>query len=124
MSNRHDIHYGRQGGRIVDYAPPTGQRLCVVCGQPMTAGQKVRHHLCDPTSIVGRACTCPPGCTDITVGDTGTCDTACEVCRVMRGRVHADVVEWKPKRTNPASQETDDEVLVDDTQLSLFGEPA
>lgn len=109
MSTRTDMHHGRQGGRFLpdDYVSPLDLAPdCEVCHLPMTVGQYRRHHLCNPSTIVGiTACTCPPGCTDVHVGDAGTCDPSCEPCRLMRGAVHADVVEWR--KTAPKDAATD-----------------
>jgi hypothetical protein len=84
-----DMMYGRQGGRIVPFEgrPTLTGRPCATCGQPMLATQKERHFMCDPVTIVGRVCMCPPGCTDVTCGDGPRgCAPSCEVCRLMAGR--------------------------------------
>jgi hypothetical protein len=101
VSQRTDMAYGRQGGRIVEGAPTnlTNSRRCDVCGEPMHGGQRSRHHLCDPTSIVGRACTCPPGCTVTVVGDQGTCDATCVPCTLYAGKIHSNVAEWKRRKS-------------------------
>lgn len=46
-----DLRYGRQGGRISSGAPRSRAAgpPCQVCGQPMVAGQRVRHSVCSPT---------------------------------------------------------------------------
>lgn len=63
---RRDAVYGRRGGGWADdgtaSTPLDRYPTCRVCGQPLTAGQRGVHHLCDSTSSVGRACTCPAGC--------------------------------------------------------------
>ena len=91
MSTRTDIYHGRQGGRWLpdDYVSALDlARDCEACGEPMVVGQWGRHHLCNPNTIVGLpACNCPPGCTDTHVGDKGTCNPTCEVCRLMHGVV-------------------------------------
>jgi hypothetical protein len=60
---------------------------CTVCGRQMITNSG-RHFLCDPSTIVGRACTCPIGCTDRHVGDSVTvaCDPNCQPCRINRGQ--------------------------------------
>lgn len=95
--------FGRRGGNwlpdgtdglVIDRLPH-----CDVCGKPMAAGQRRRHHLCDPESMVGRQCTCDVGCTDELVGDGATdCDPACVPCRLNRNVLHGDVVDWRRKR--------------------------
>ena len=102
MSTRTDMAYGRQGGRIVDGAPTdfTKARSCDICGGPMLGGQYRHHHLCDTASMVGRSCSCPPGCTDVTVGDAGTCDPDCQPCTLHAGEIHANVTEWKRKKAS------------------------
>jgi hypothetical protein len=101
MSTRTDMAYGRQGGRIVEGAPTDviASRRCEVCGGGMLGGQRRRHHLCDPSSIAGRTCSCPVGCTDTVVGDQGICDPECEPCALKRGELHANVNEWKRKKS-------------------------
>ena len=103
MSTRTDMNYGRRGGHwlpdgheisTIDRLP-----LCEVCTKPMAGGQRRRHHLCNPDSMVGRQCTCVAGCTDELVGDGPTdCDPACVPCRIKRNVLHGDVVEWRRKR--------------------------
>lgn len=94
-----DMRYGRQGGRIVPYdgTSPRGDRAprCDVCGGPMLCGQRNRHHMCDPATIVARRCTCPPGCTGRHVGDGGTCAPGCEPCRILTGVAHHIIEEWR-----------------------------
>ncbi len=67
---------------------------CVECDRPMRAGQKRRHHTCTPGDLAGERCTCSPGCTDIKVGDRGTCQDDCVVCTLRQGRAHDEYVEW------------------------------
>lgn len=61
---------------------------CVVCGSQMAYRGSDRHFLCEPRSIVGRPCTCPPGCTTTRVGDGDRpCDPECHPCRINRGTI-------------------------------------
>jgi hypothetical protein len=100
VSRKTDIKFGRRGGRFlpddyvsVDFA---NAKRCDVCGGPMVVGQRGRHYVCDPESMVGRRCVCAPGCTGELVGDGPTpCDAACEPCRLMRNRLHSEVDEWR-----------------------------
>ena len=102
MSQRTDMAFGRQGGRIVDGAPTdfTNARSCDECGELMLGGQYRRHHLCDAASMVGRSCSCPPGCTDVIVGDQDCCDPRCEPCTLRSGETHANVTAWKRKKAS------------------------
>lgn len=73
---------------------------CQACGEMMLAGQRGRHHLCDGSTLVGERCTCPPGCTDKTVGDQGKCAAGCEPCRIAKGARHQTVTLWQaPKKS-------------------------
>lgn len=100
MSRKTDIKFGRRGGHFlpddfvaVDYA--TAPR-CVECGGPMVCGQRERHHVCDPETMVGERCVCRADCTIELVGDGPTpCDPTCVPCRLQRNRRHADVAEWR-----------------------------
>lgn len=57
--------------------PPCGE-----CGLPMGLGQKGRHFMCDPTTSIGRACVCRPGCSKDRIGDRGICDPGCHPCHL------------------------------------------
>ena len=49
MTNRFDIHYGRQGGRIVPFNQPVTEPVtCTACGQPITTGIGTIHATCTP----------------------------------------------------------------------------
>lgn len=61
-------------------------RRCDRCGLPMILGQQRRHHLCDDSTPVGKACTCRPGCSRKAVGDGVGCDPGCVPCALNRGR--------------------------------------
>lgn len=50
----------------------------------------------------GLACTCPPGCTDRTWGDGGTCARGCVPCREMQGAPY--VPKPKSKKAAPGGQ--------------------
>jgi len=52
---RLDAAYGRRGGSVLLGPPPQlkGPR-CVECGQPMLAGQQIRHYVCDQQSPIGK----------------------------------------------------------------------
>lgn len=92
-----DARYGRQGGRVVPYqSKPKGTLpRCTVCGGAITyAVKRTKHYACDPDVMIGKRCSCAPGCTDQVVGDAGRCDPQCEVCRVMKGRLHKSIPEW------------------------------
>lgn len=60
---------------------------CDVCGKQM-AVKRARHSSCEPGSLAGLRCTCREGCTDKAWGDQGTCDPACQPCKIMRGKVY------------------------------------
>lgn len=65
---------------------------CPACGGPMVVvGRRGMHEVCDPQSIIGRACTCRPKCSETTVGDKGMCNPECEVCTK---RVGWQVKDW------------------------------
>lgn len=108
MSTRTDTMHGRRGGNWLpdDYTGNTVATAprCDICHQPMTAGQRGRHHACTTDTLVGQACVCPPGCTKTVVGDGpslakfggAACDPACVPCRIHAGRVHQEIVEWRP----------------------------
>lgn len=89
--DRMDLAYGRQGGRVVAGAPSTGRkaRACEACGLPMLVQARgaTRHGVCDPETLEGLVCSCPPGCTDLRVGDLGGCDPGCQVCARHAGRL-------------------------------------
>lgn len=92
---RLDHAYGRQGGRIVKTKRPvTTGPPCDTCRKPMIVGQRERHHLCDPDSLVGHKCTCPPRCTDLTVGDAGICRDDCHPCTIRAGTPYTDTPGW------------------------------
>lgn len=102
MSHKTDMRHGRQGGRFLpdnyeavdfDQAPH-----CDMCGGLMVVGQHERHHLCDPETMVGRRCTCPPGCTLNLVGDGDTCADDCTPCRINRNKLHSEVDAWTRSR--------------------------
>lgn len=61
------------------------QSYCQACGLPLLGGQRRVHHLCDPTSLVGRRCICRPGCTTVRWGDGHCCDPKCVPCRIKAG---------------------------------------
>jgi len=49
MTQKTDMLYGRQGGRLVAWDERDGTaKPCMVCGLPMLAGQKTRHFVCSP----------------------------------------------------------------------------
>ena len=82
-----DAAYGRQGGRIVHWTPQTDTAESRP-SQPIDADQlsnyEVWHEL-----LVGKTCTCPPGCTDHRWGDGATdCDEDCKPCQIMSGRTY------------------------------------
>lgn len=52
--------------------------------------------------FAGLACTCPPGCTDRTWGDGGTCARNCVPCREMKGTPYTPKPK-SPKGTNTTS---------------------
>lgn len=119
MSRKTDIYHGRQGGHwlpddyeetVIDNAP-----RCDICDGAMLVGQLRRHSVCDPMTIVGRRCACPPGCTTDVVGDGETCDSACEVCLIMAGQPYASVPGWKKSKAAQG-----DESDVANTDLTLF----
>jgi hypothetical protein len=113
VSTRTDAHHGRQGGNWLpdDYVPvdERASERCDRCGGPLLVGQFRRHYLCDSSSIAGRKCTCPPGCTDLVVGDGGTCARDCEVCRRLAGATYGDVPGWKKSKKKDDGTEVDDD---------------
>lgn len=125
MSTTTDMRHGRQGGNWLpdDYEPISllTARKCDGCGLPMVVGQWDRHHLCKRNSTVGRRCSCPPGCTDLLVGDAGRCDPQCQPCELHAGRPYDEITEWKRSQTNQARVADNDPA--DDTpeQLTLEG---
>ena len=52
--------------------------------------------------FAGLVCTCPPGCTDRTWGDGGTCTRGCVPCREMQGAPY--VPKPKSKKAAPGGQ--------------------
>ena len=92
MSGYLDYHGFRRGKpeRSRTEGPP-----CSECGQPMVVGQRGKHFMCDPDTLVGHRCTCRPGCTDIAVGDRGDCDPLCAPCGLKRNQDYKSVTEWK-----------------------------
>lgn len=46
-----DIHYGRRGGRFVDYRSPEPAEECRICGQPMLCGQVDTHRSCATADV-------------------------------------------------------------------------
>lgn len=115
MSTRTDLHHGRQGGRFLpdDYEPTVVDLApdCEACHLPMVVGQHRFHHLCRPNTLVGMtACTCPPGCTDLHVGDAGRCEPDCAPCRLHAGRPHDEIVEWRRHRKTGAATDADAEL--------------
>lgn len=99
-TSRTDLVFGRRGGGWVPdgHVTVTTGPPCDVCGRPMLLGQRRRHHVCDDSSLVGRRCVCPPGCTDRTVGDAGTCAAGCEPCTTHTGQLRSKI--WAdPKKT-------------------------
>lgn len=94
--NRLDMAYGRRGGHLMAGAPSEAvarAKPCEECGGPMVIGakgaQRGRHSLCDPDSIVGRVCSCPPGCTVDRIGDgPRDCAPDCPVCAGRHGVLH------------------------------------
>ena len=52
--------------------------------------------------FAGLVCTCPPGCTDRTWGDGGTCARNCVPCREMKGAPY--VPKPKSKKAAPGGQ--------------------
>lgn len=52
--------------------------------------------------FAGLTCTCPPGCTDRTWGDGGTCARGCVPCREMQGAPY--VPKPKSKKAAPDGQ--------------------
>ena len=60
---------------------------CDVCGSQVASPGRTRHYSCEPGSIIGKPCTCPPGCSEKFVGDgPRDCDPGCLPCRKNRGR--------------------------------------
>lgn len=64
MSNKLDIHYGRQGGRLVAWAGEPGSgpaaplvRSCSICAEPML-GAQTRHHFTCCAQVGGRTPVC------------------------------------------------------------------
>lgn len=52
----------------------------------MILGQRERHSVCDPTLIVGKRCTCAPGCSRNVIGDGEVdCDPDCVPCTTLAG---------------------------------------
>jgi hypothetical protein len=114
MSTRTDAYHGRQGGHWppddYDGMPLDNAKPCVECGQPILAAGRDRHHACDPRSIVGRRCSCTPGCTETHVGDQGPCKPDCEVCTLLAGRLYAEVDGWRKRKSDgQADEETHDQ---------------
>lgn len=66
-------------------------RLCQTCSTPIVGMGRdaTRHGLCDPSTLAGKVCICPPRCTDKVWGDGGNCSAKCEVCNLMRGQSYA-----------------------------------
>lgn len=94
-----DARFGRQGGRLQPYDgdlfDPSRARRCEVCDEPMLFSWRKTHYGCEPASIVGKPCVCPPGCTDQIVGDAGTCKPECVPCRIMAGKRYNAIAEWQ-----------------------------
>jgi len=60
---------------------------CEVCGGKVLTPGRTRHFMCDPDSLVGRACTCPPNCSLTAWGNgPAECDRNCVPCRINRGK--------------------------------------
>jgi hypothetical protein len=60
---------------------------CEACGKPMIQRGRARHYLCEPKSIIGRVCTCAPGCTNTLYGNgPAPCNDDCAVCHLLRGQ--------------------------------------
>lgn len=104
MSVDTDLVYGRRGG---NWAPTGAQvfdmaryRVCDGCGGAMVARSagRTRHFVCDPEAVIGRQCTCPPGCTDLTVGDGHTCAGDCQPCQLRQGLPYDQFNEWGKRK--------------------------
>jgi hypothetical protein len=46
-TSKYDMAYGRQGGRIVAFVPPSPPPVCDVCDLPVVSGL-ARHTACEP----------------------------------------------------------------------------
>lgn len=66
--------------RVIDTA-----RRCRKCGTGVTSPGRDIHWACQEP-LIGSVCTCPPGCTNTSYGDAGTCLPECIPCRVLRGQ--------------------------------------
>jgi hypothetical protein len=60
---------------------------CDRCGNPIASRGRFRHYMCEPDTVVGHACTCPPGCSDTHYGNgLRDCDPLCRPCRLLNGQ--------------------------------------
>lgn len=61
---------------------------CKVCKQPMAVTGRDRHFGCDTRTVVGLACTCVKGCSEVVYGGGQVqCDPGCEVCERAMGQL-------------------------------------
>lgn len=51
MSKATDVRYGRRGGRFTADAQPARSTPCDVCGFPVWAPGRTRHHQCDDAPL-------------------------------------------------------------------------
>lgn len=101
--DRLDKAYGRRGGHMQSMSGRESRtrkhRRCDRCGGALTvaAAGQTRHAVCNPATLAGKRCTCPPGCTTPkgSVGDgPRPCAPDCEVCTQFAGRPARDMEGW------------------------------
>lgn len=63
--------------------------VCEACGRTMLrwgAGRTI-HFSCEPGTLAGKRCTCPPECSGTHWGNgPRECAPGCEVCKIKRGQ--------------------------------------
>lgn len=59
---------------------------CSVCRGQIASPGRTKHYLCDTGTLIGKACSCPTGCSTTRWGNGPTpCDPNCLPCRQMKG---------------------------------------